>query len=133
MELRVFEMKENYSATGHRIHAQLSPERAAYILYTSGSTGKPKGAVVPHRAVCSLLRCMQEAYRLCPEDRVLQKTAYTFDVSVPEFFWPLAIGAAMVLTRPAYEADPNIPVALLNSSQFSTFNLFRTTSRCSLI
>ncbi len=127
LQLPILELKENYSATGHRIHAQLSPERAAYILYTSGSTGKPKGAVVPHRAVCSLLRCMQEAYRLCPEDRVLQKTAYTFDVSVPEFFWPLAIGAAMVLTRPAYEADPDYLVALINAERISTINFVPST------
>ena len=33
-------------------------------------------------------------------DRVLQKTPFSFDVSVWEFFWPLLAGARLVLARP---------------------------------
>ena len=36
---------------------------------------------------------MQDAYRLQPHDVVLQKTPFSFDVSVWEFFWPLFSGA----------------------------------------
>ena len=32
---------------------------------------------------------MQDAYGLTADDRVLQKTPSSFDVSVWEFFWPL--------------------------------------------
>src|SRR5262245_52165618 len=61
------------------------PDNLAYVIYTSGSTGKPKGAMNAHRGICNRLLWMQEAYGLGPEDRVLQKTPFSFDVSVWEF------------------------------------------------
>jgi non-ribosomal peptide synthetase component F len=62
------------------------PEDLAYVIYTSGSTGVPKGAMNTHEGICNRLLWMQEAYGLTVEDRVLQKTPYSFDVSVWEFF-----------------------------------------------
>ncbi|WP_244425135.1 AMP-binding protein, partial [Bradyrhizobium sp. STM 3843] len=49
---------------------------------------------------------MQDIYRLTPDDRVLQKTPFGFDVSVWEFFWPLAHGAELVIARPGGHQDP---------------------------
>ena len=72
----------------------------AYMIYTSGSTGKPKGVVVEHGAIFNRVQWMHEAYGLAPNERVLQKTPYTFDVSVWEFLWPVAMGATMVLAEP---------------------------------
>jgi len=61
-----------------------------------------------HRALLNRLHWMQKAYVLGERDRVLQKTPFSFDVSVWEFFWPLLEGAAlrraqtpMMLSRPA--------------------------------
>ncbi len=82
------------------------PDHLAYLIYTSGSTGRPKGAANTHRAIVNRLLWMQEAYRLAPEDRVLQKTPFSFDVSVWEFFWPLLTGARLVLARPGGHQDP---------------------------
>jgi amino acid adenylation domain-containing protein/non-ribosomal peptide synthase protein (TIGR01720 family) len=82
------------------------PEHAAYVIYTSGSTGRPKGVIVSHRAICNRLSWMQETYRLSPDDRVLQKTPFSFDVSVWELFWPLLAGARLVLARPEGHRDP---------------------------
>ncbi|HEV2852822.1 MAG TPA: amino acid adenylation domain-containing protein, partial [Thermoanaerobaculia bacterium] len=78
----------------------------AYILYTSGSTGQPKGAANTHRGLRNRLAWMQESFRLGPADRVLQKTPFSFDVSVWEFFWPLLHGAALVVARPGGHRDP---------------------------
>jgi amino acid adenylation domain-containing protein len=83
----------------------VNPEQEAYLIFTSGSTGRPKGAVVSHRGICNRLLWMQEAYRLGPEDRVLQKTPFSFDVSVWEFFWPLMAGARLVMARPGGHRD----------------------------
>ena len=77
----------------------------AYVIYTSGSTGRPKGAGVEHAGIVNRLRWMQEAYRLEPGERVLQKTAISFDVSVWELFWPLACGATLVMARPGGHRD----------------------------
>ncbi|HEX7183172.1 MAG TPA: amino acid adenylation domain-containing protein, partial [Thermoanaerobaculia bacterium] len=80
-------------------------ESLAYVLYTSGSTGRPKGVMVPHRGIVNRLLWMQETYELTPGDRVLQKTPYSFDVSVWELFWPLITGACLVVARPGGHRD----------------------------
>ena len=83
-----------------------SARQLAYVIYTSGSTGQPKGAMNEHRGVVNRLLWMQDAYRLDASDRVLQKTPFSFDVSVWEFFWPLITGAALVMARPDGHKDP---------------------------
>ncbi|HYO16637.1 MAG TPA: non-ribosomal peptide synthase/polyketide synthase [Thermoanaerobaculia bacterium] len=82
------------------------PGNLAYVIYTSGSTGRPKGAMNSHRGIVNRLLWMQEAYGLTPDDRVLQKTPFSFDVSVWEFFWPLLVGARLVVARPGGHQDP---------------------------
>ncbi|WP_225248503.1 AMP-binding protein, partial [Pseudomonas tehranensis] len=78
----------------------------AYVLYTSGSTGQPKGVMNEHGALMNRLHWMQDAFPIGPNDRVLQKTPYSFDVSVWEFFWPLITGATLVVARPDGHRDP---------------------------
>ncbi|WP_010453183.1 AMP-binding protein, partial [Pseudomonas asplenii] len=61
---------------------ELSPRHSAYVIYTSGSTGQPKGVINEHAAVVNRLLWMQDEYGLTPADAVLQKTPFSFDVSV---------------------------------------------------
>jgi len=82
------------------------PESLAYVIYTSGSTGRPKGAMNSHGALRNRLAWMQAALGLEAGDRVLQKTPFSFDVSVWELFWPLMTGACLVVARPAGHLDP---------------------------
>ena len=84
---------------------QGTPDDAAYVIFTSGSTGRPKGAMNSHRAIVNRLLWMQEAYGLQPHGRVMQKTPYSFDVSVWEFFWPIMVGATIVVARPEGHRD----------------------------
>jgi amino acid adenylation domain-containing protein len=80
-------------------------DNLAYVIYTSGSTGRPKGAMNTHCGICNRLLWMQDAYHLTEADRVLQKTPYCFDVSVWEFFWPLLVGARLVVAQPGGHKD----------------------------
>ncbi|HUS17077.1 MAG TPA: amino acid adenylation domain-containing protein, partial [Chloroflexia bacterium] len=84
----------------------LHPEHLAYVIFTSGSTGQPKGAANTHQGLHNRLQWMQDAYLLTNEDTVLQKTPFSFDVSVWEFFWPLIVGARLVLAAPGAHRDP---------------------------
>ncbi|MDP4534557.1 condensation domain-containing protein, partial [Marinobacter salarius] len=84
----------------------IHPEQRAYVIYTSGSTGKPKGVANTHAALFNRLKWMQAAYELGEDDTVLQKTPYSFDVSVWEFFWPLMVGARLVVAQPGDHRDP---------------------------
>ncbi|MFN3539189.1 MAG: non-ribosomal peptide synthase/polyketide synthase, partial [Rhodococcus sp. (in: high G+C Gram-positive bacteria)] len=86
--------------------APLRPADTAYVIFTSGSTGRPKGVAVSHEAIVNRLLWMQDEYRLTEQDKVLQKTPVTFDVSVWELFWPLQIGAELVIAVPDGHRDP---------------------------
>ncbi len=87
--------------------------RLAYMIYTSGSTGRPKGAMNTHRGICNRLLWMQDQYGLTEADKVLQKTPFSFDVSVWEFFWPLLVGARLVVAEPGGHRDPAYLVKLI--------------------
>ena len=85
----------------------LGSSHLAYVIYTSGSTGRPKGVMNEHRGVVNRLVWMQRAYPLGADDAVLQKTPFSFDVSVWEIFWPLMYGARLVIARPEGHKDPS--------------------------
>lgn len=100
----------------------LDPGNLAYVIYTSGSTGSPKGAMNEHRGVVNRLHWMQREYHLCQHDRVLQKTPFSFDVSVWEFFWTLMSGATLVVSRPAGHRDPVYLKAIIEAEGITTIH-----------
>jgi len=101
---------------------QVLPDDLAYAIYTSGSTGKPKAGMNTHRGICNRLLWMQDAYSLGPNDRVLQKTPFSFDVSVWEFFWPLLAGAAIVMARPGGHKDPEYLAQIIQYEKITTLH-----------
>jgi len=100
----------------------LDGENLAYVIYTSGSTGQPKGAGNRHSALLNRLQWMQEAYGLSAADSVLQKTPFSFDVSVWEFFWPLMTGSRLVIAAPGDHRDPARLIHLINTEQVTTLH-----------
>lgn len=97
-----------------------NPENLAYVIYTSGSTGNPKGVMIEHKGIVSHLRWMQDYFQLDASDRVLQKIAYTFDPSVPEFFWATTVGAQIVLAKPGGHQDYFYLADLIERNQVTT-------------
>jgi amino acid adenylation domain-containing protein/non-ribosomal peptide synthase protein (TIGR01720 family) len=97
-------------------------ENAAYVIYTSGSTGTPKGVINIHKGLYNRLLWMQDTYQLKVCDRILQKTPFSFDVSVWEFFWPLFTGATLVLAKPGGHQDPSYLVQLIIQQQITTLH-----------
>src|ERR1700761_8810503 len=91
--------------TGAPVAATTS-DSLAYVCHTSGSTGAPKGALNTHGAVRNLLLWMQATYQLTSDDRVVHHTPMTFDASVAEIFWPLTVGARLVIAQPDGHRDP---------------------------
>ncbi|WP_286547721.1 non-ribosomal peptide synthetase [Variovorax sp. J22G73] len=100
----------------------LHGDNLAYVIYTSGSTGRPKGAANRHRSLFNRLAWMQEAYRLGEADTVLQKTPFSFDVSVWEFFWPLMQGARLMVANPGDHRDPARLVELIRHHEVNTLH-----------
>lgn len=101
---------------------RVTPQNLAYVIYTSGSTGKPKGASIPHAGIVNRLLWMQDAYGLDATDRVLQKTPFSFDVSVWEFFWPLMTGARLVVAKPGGHKDSRYLAELIAEAQVTTLH-----------
>ncbi|MBB5622466.1 amino acid adenylation domain-containing protein [Pedobacter cryoconitis] len=83
-----------------------TPKDIAYVIYTSGSTGRPKGVAIAHESLVNRINWMQKAYPITNEDVILQKTPFTFDVSVWELFWPLMMGAKLIMLEPEGEKNP---------------------------
>ena len=88
-------------------------ENLAYIIYTSGSTGQPKGAMNTQRGIVNRLLWMQATYGLNEQDRVLQKTPFSFRCLGVGVFLALAdrsaagAGAAWRSSRWAVSARAN--------------------------
>ncbi len=99
-----------------------TPESVFNVIYTSGSTGTPKGVMVPHGGIINRVLWMQETYQLTANDRVLQKTPYSFDVSVWEFVWPLVAGATLVICRPNGHMDADYLVNLVRQQHITTMH-----------
>jgi len=105
-----------------QLRERVQPGHLAYVIYTSGSTGRPKGVMNEHRGVVNRLIWMQRAYGLDAEDAVLQKTPFSFDVSVWEFFWPLLVGARLVMARPEGHKDPGYLVDAIRRNRITTLH-----------
>ena len=98
------------------------PEDLAYVIYTSGSTGKPKGVMIEHYSLVNRLNWMQKAYPIGEGDTILQKTPYTFDVSVWEMFWWSAQGAKVCFLKPGGEKDPGAIVEAIEKNGVTTMH-----------
>jgi amino acid adenylation domain-containing protein len=87
------------------VQQEIAAENSAYVIYTSGSTGRPKGVVITQGAIVNRLLWMEEEGLVTPEDRVLQKTPYSFDASVWEIFEPLIMGGRLVVAQAGGHMD----------------------------
>ena len=105
-----------------KVESGVTAEHLAYMIYTSGSTGHPKGAMNTHQGIVNRLLWMQDAFQLTPADRVLQKTPFSFDVSVWEFFSPLLIGARLVVARPGGHKDSPYLAQLIAQEKITTMH-----------
>ncbi|WP_230592499.1 AMP-binding protein, partial [Rhodococcoides fascians] len=114
------------SATTATIPSPPTPGDTAYVIFTSGTTGRPKGVMVSHTAIVNLIAWRQSVFTLDIGDRVLQKTSVGFDVSVPEFFWPLTVGATIRLIRPDGEKDPDHLAHILRTEPIAFVELVPT-------
>ena len=104
-------------------------DHLAYVIYTSGSTGKPKGAMLPHRAICNHMLWMQADFPVTATDKVLQKTPFSFDASVWEFYAPLLVGAQLVMSQPGGHQDSDYLIQTIVEQKINLLQLVPTLLR----
>ncbi len=88
----------------------------AYVIYTSGSTGRPKGVEVQHASVVNLLRSIAEEPGLGASDTVVAVTSLSFDTAVADLYWPLSVGARIVIASRSVACDGFALAQLLSDS-----------------
>ncbi len=98
-------------------------ENLAYVIYTSGSTGTPKGVMIPHQAICNHMHWMQSCFPLNQADRVLQKTPFSFDASIWEFYAPLLTGARLIMAKPGSIQDTQYLVNTIVDQQVTVLQV----------
>ena len=101
----------------------VTAKNMAYVIYTSGSTGKPKGVVIPHQAICNHMFWMLETFSLNQTDKVLQKTPFSFDASVWEFYAPLLAGARLVMAQPGGHQDSEYLINVIMEQKVTILQL----------
>ncbi|MEM1256852.1 MAG: amino acid adenylation domain-containing protein, partial [Cyanobacteria bacterium P01_H01_bin.21] len=120
--LEIIDIADGAQQPATEPQCRLISENSAYVIYTSGSTGQPKGVINTHRGLVNRLCWMQQAYGLTDQDRILQKTPLSFDVSVWELFWPLLNGATLVIAEPGGHKDSAYLVQTIGQQQITTLH-----------
>ena len=82
------------------------PASLAYVIFTSGSTGKPKGVAIEHGAAVNTLLDINRQYGITAADKVLAVSAFSFDLSVYDYFGMLAAGGTVVFPQPELAKNP---------------------------
>ncbi|MBE6051736.1 MAG: amino acid adenylation domain-containing protein [Clostridium sp.] len=104
------------------VPSEVKENNLAYIIYTSGSTGKPKGAMNEHKGISSRLSWGIGYFNFNESDRVIQKTTYTFDVSIPEMFCPLCVGATLVISKSGFEGVSDYLIDVIKEYKVTVAN-----------
>ena len=81
------------------------PANIAYLIFTSGSTGRAKGIAISHQSLAHHMAWFVDDLRMNGDDVFLQKTPFSFDGSIWEFWAPLMTGAKLVMAKPGGHQD----------------------------
>jgi len=105
-----------------KIGSQRDANSLAYVIYTSGSTGEPKGVQIEDSALLNRLNWMANDFDINSVDVILQKTVFTFDVSVWELILPFVTGATMSLLEQREERDPRKIIRQIEKDQVTVLH-----------
>jgi amino acid adenylation domain-containing protein len=102
-----------------KLQATVNPENILYLLYTSGSTGKPKGAKITNRNVVNLLYSLAKEPGIKEKDRVPFISTISFDIASFELFFPLFVGATLILVDHETSSDGRLFYEMLEKESIS--------------
>ncbi len=117
------EETEKIEAEQKDFKSNVSFEDIAYVIYTSGSTGMPKGVMITHRALSNHMFWMKNVFGFNSSDAVLQKTPFSFDASVWEFYAPLMTGGRLVIAKPEGHMDMPYMIELIIKKSVTVLQL----------
>lgn len=100
-------------------NVKINDDDYAYMIYTSGSTGKPKGVINIHKGIRNRILWIREYFGRVVEARQMQKTPFTFDVSLGELFGSLTNGACLVVAEPGGHRDVDYMIDLIKKEKIT--------------
>lgn len=80
-------------------NVEINSNDLAYVMFTSGSTGKPKGVMISHHSFENVITSLVQKLALDQSIKFVAVTPLIFDISLLEFFLPLATGGQVIMTR----------------------------------
>jgi len=104
-------------------HNITKPLDLVYVIYTSGTTGHPKGVAIPHQALSNHMLWMGKEYNFQADQVFLQKTPFSFDASVWEFFMPLLVGSKLIIAPSQAHASSKQMIQLINEHKVSVLQI----------
>ena len=109
-DVEIIDLSEEDIWNGNEENLELinTPDDIVYCIYTSGTTGRPKGVMNCNRGLINRIFWMHSKYPIGKDDAIMQKTTFTFDVSVWEIIWWSLVGARVVMLQPGGEMNPEV-------------------------
>lgn len=95
-KLQVINTKNLSETTVDLAPKKISKSKLAYLLFTSGTTGTPKGVPISRINLSGIINALDSLnLNINEQDRCLQMSELTFDVSITSFLYPLIKGACV--------------------------------------
>ena len=101
-------------------------QQTAYIIFTSGSTGRAKGIAISHQAIAQHMAWFLDVFGVNNQDVILQKTPFSFDASVWEFWAALMTGAKLVMAKPGGHQDSTYLVETIKKENVTLLQVVPT-------
>jgi amino acid adenylation domain-containing protein/non-ribosomal peptide synthase protein (TIGR01720 family) len=105
---------DNLPKREEQLEVSLNSQQLAYVFYTSGSTGTPKGVMIEHKALLNFLLSMSKTIDR-ESVKLLSVTAFTFDISILEFYYPLITGGQVYIANAIETTNPEALSQLINT------------------
>ena len=88
------------------IHSNVKTTDLLYVLFTSGSTGVPKGVTISHAATMDFIDWLCDRFSLDENTSLCNQAPFYFDVSLPDIYVPLKLGASSYIPPSGYYTFP---------------------------
>ena len=95
-KLQIINTKNLLETTIDLAPKKILKSNLAYLLFTSGTTGIPKGVPISRSNLLGIINALDSLnFNIDENDRCLQMSELTFDVSITSFVYPLIKGACV--------------------------------------